>query len=433
MTLVLGLVLAATLVLGVPAAGSVEGTAGWVIISLVWVTVGPLAARVVSEPEHRAALPRLFILGLALRLFTAIAGNYWVPPWWFAEDDGPYDQMAWTLASTWLGEPEHLMSVRGEPGYPHLLACVYVVFGRSYLAGLALNAGAGALMSILAYRVGLLASGSASVAMRSAWYMALLPSTIIWSGMLVRDAWTGLLILGIIHSLLRLEERAYGHLGAFALCLLGLYFFRSYLLTAVGLGCALLLLLPIGGWDARRMALGAVLCLAVALGRGYLGGTVESDQELSLERLETVRRSLATGGSAYFGEVDLSNPWQAVAFFPVGVAYFLLGPFPWMIRSLKYAMTLPDLLLLYASLGPFLRGAIHGWRVRPRSLGCVLIPMFTILAAYSLVSANLGTAYRHRSQILGPFFICAALGLEIRREKVRRPAAGKLTLESPGP
>jgi hypothetical protein len=45
--------------------------------------------------------------------------------------------------------------------------------------------------------------------------------------------------------------------------------------------------------------------------------------------------------------------------------------------------------------------------------------MFALFAtvSYALVESNLGTAYRHRAQVLIPLFIFAAVGIAARRER----------------
>jgi hypothetical protein len=63
------------------------------------------------------------------------------------------------------------------------------------------------------------------------------------------------------------------------------------------------------------------------------------------------------------------------------------------------------------------RGARHALRVRFPAAVALLGPGVVLSVSYALVESNLGTAYRHRAQVLVIYLIFAAIGLVHRRDQ----------------
>ena len=144
---------------------------------------------------------------------------------------------------------------------------------------------------------------------------------------------------------------------------------------------------------------------------------------MSLEGLSQTRQEMATGASAFHGQVDVSTPAKALAFLPIGVAYFLLSPFPWEITSTLKLFSLPEMILIYSLVPAALRGIVHCARERFRDCFQVLLLTGLLTVSYSLGEGNVGTLYRHRAQVLGFYLVFAAVGKELRRRP--RPAAAE--------
>jgi len=198
--------------------------------------------------------------------------------------------------------------------------------------------------------------------------------------------------------------------------------------VALGAGFVLALALS-GGYLQPRRALAALLMLGVLWCLYFQFGISNNELSgLSLDRIEQMRRSLAEGSTAYHGDVKLGSPIQALLFLPIGGAYFLLGPFPWLIRNVQQFLTVPEMLVIYYYLLPAMRGSLTRFRRgsssrRTHTLG-LLIPTFVILVVYSLVSSNMGTAFRHRAQILAPLIILGVMGVQSYRSASRATPSG---------
>jgi len=143
-------------------------------------------------------------------------------------------------------------------------------------------------------------------------------------------------------------------------------------------------------------------------------------RRMSLEGLSQTRHEMATGGSAFHGQVDISTPGRALAFLPTGVAYFLFSPFPWEITSVLKLFSLPEMVLIYFLTPAMVRGIAFAVRERFRDCFQVLLLTGLLTVSYALGEGNVGTLYRHRAQVLGFYLMFAAVGRDLR---ARRTAA----------
>src|SRR5262249_5230554 len=116
-------------------------------------------------------------------------------------------------------------------------------------------------------------------------------------------------------------------------------------------------------------------------------------------------------GSAFGQGADVSTPAGAISFIPIGLTYFLLAPFPWSVTSMLQAVTLPESIVWYVLFVCVLRGAWLALRYDVRAYTVLVAVLGTVTFSYALVEGNVGTAYRHRAQVLPLFFVLAAVGL----------------------
>jgi hypothetical protein len=231
-------------------------------------------------------------------------------------------------------------------------------------------------------------------------------------------------------------------LALVALSILALWGLRYYL--AILLAAVVMLGLL---WGRRKPASGVVRSRApvflrqgaVALGFvaimfsvGFVERSesllVENDQGVLME-LDQRRQWLSTAAeSGYLAESRVATPQEAAEYFPTGLLYFLFVPFPWQFGSFRQNAAIPDT-LLWTFLYPLVVvGVIRGLRVnRP---GTVVLVGLTagMCLFYALLSGNIGTAYRMRSQVWLLWAPFAMWGWEIVRARWKRrggPPAGR--------
>jgi len=365
-----------------------------------------------SDQEARA-LMWIFLAAVGVRAGVSILVDYGASFGFFALDDQRYGRLGFELARFWAGEGPYPDDLHSPIGYYVWNALIYTVVGYVPLAPTLANAVIGGLGVVLAHALARDLAGP-----RAARYAALLaafwPSLVLWSSLNLKDSMAILAIL----LLLRGAQRMQGGISllAFAQGALGLLVLsqlREYLALLAAIAVGLAWILP--RLKASPLAVGA-LVLAGALLLPYLGPVQELVEENSLESLDQVRRQLAIGGSAYHGDVDVSSPGGALRFLPTGLVYFLLAPAPWQLFNLRQLLTLPEMLVWYALLPQVVTG--FAIAMRRRFSAALPVATFAVFAtlSYSLVEGNLGTAYRHRAQVLVLFLIFAAVGLARRAE-----------------
>ena len=155
-------------------------------------------------------------------------------------------------------------------------------------------------------------------------------------------------------------------------------------------------------------------------------------EQLQINRLDTASRS----NSGFGKDVDVSTTQGALSVIPVGMLYLLFAPFPWDVGSLRQNLTLPEMVIWWASFPMLVLGVWFSIKYRLRQIFPILIFTSMLSLAYSMFQGNLGNAYRQRAQLLVFYFIFVAVGFVLvkeKREEKRRLVAAKRSRELVGP
>lgn len=150
------------------------------------------------------------------------------------------------------------------------------------------------------------------------------------------------------------------------------------------------------------------------------------ERNLDLKRIQSGRAwSAKTANTGFGGDVDITDTKAAIRFLPLGVAYVLLAPFPWMIGNVRQLITLPELILWWLSLPLLIKG--YWFAVRHRLRESFVLCLFTVglTLVYALYQTNVGTAYRHRAQMYIFFIVFISIGWELRRNAKEMKAGEK--------
>jgi len=368
--------------------------------------------------EETALLRRLILAGFILRVVLALILEWTGYSKSLAPDEATYSLEGWQIATWWSGETfvrPWRLGADQPMGYFYMNAAFFWLFGHTEIPIKLVNALAGAFSCRYLFLLARDLYGPA-VARRAAILFEFFPSLVLWSVLNIRDVWVLLLILFISFKSQQVM-RGYSHV-ALAQALVAVYLLshlRDYLFFVVALPPVVSLLLGRRGHFGRNVLLAglASLALLVLIQQGAV--RQRTTARMSLEAISDVRRDMATGGSSFHEQVDVSSPVKALAFLPVGVAYFLFSPFPWQITSTLKLFSVPEMLLFYALTPAMVRGIAFLVRRRLRENLQVLMLTALLTVSYALGEGNVGTLYRHRAQALG-FFLCfAALGLELKR------------------
>ncbi len=370
-------------------------------------------------------LRKLTRRALALRLLVAVGVHFGVGEFALAPDQATYDYVGDAVARYWSGDALFQTSFvrKGDPvAYYYIVGVLYYILGHWTLLPKLVNCCVGALTVPLVYRIALAISGDPATALRSARYTAYFPSLVLWSALLLRDIWTAWLVLLICHLAMALQDSP----RLWRLLVLGgsiylLTQFRGYILYPILAPIVLSFVVRGRRNVARNLVIGGLIGLAVI----YVDSTSGAQRRFRLPDLETLqdlRYFTSLGAQQFEAGADISTPMKAALFLPRGVAFFLLAPFPWEVRNLVQASTVPEMLFFYSLLPFLVVGLRHLVVHRLSDALMTLLIVAALTFGYALGQSNVGTAYRHRAQVLPFYLILAATGVEIRRRRAT-PAA----------
>ncbi len=377
----------------------------------------PDAAAATLTTAEGHALRRIILAGVALRLGCVLVLHWAGYSRLLAPDERTYAEGGWAIALYWLGDiattPWRYSS--GQPiGYFQLNALFFTVFGHTELPIKIVNALIGASTIRYVYLIARELYGRA-VAHRAAQFTAYLPSLVLWSSVNIRDAWVIFLLVLASWQVLRIRKDGSPlAIVRYALIVFLVSRLRDYLVYVLLITPVAALLITRGEKYARNFLVAIALAVVglIMIQQGVIGERMED--RLSLEAIAELRQRMATGGSAFEAQADISTPRAALLFLPLGLAYFLFSPFPWQITSLLKAISLPEMVFLYFLTPSILRGLRWTFRRRFPESSPILLLTGLIATSYALSSGNVGTMYRHRAQALVFFLIFAALGMYVR-------------------
>ena len=303
--------------------------------------------------------------------------------------------------------------------------------------------------------------------------VALLPSQVYWSSIVLRESmvWAALAALGLAFAVAA-RSRAWRVLAACAgVVALALWALSDLRGQTAFVACVALLLAAFIVRSARRAAVATAtvsLVLIVPWGAG-LGPGGYTFVETALPRLAVIRTNLSIGAESSFvdplpappprdaapatsprpgtaaaaptpvpsasassapvagpsepgGYVVDETPGASLAALPRGLVAVTLRPFPWEparnVALLFAAIENLGWVVLYVLAAV---GAFAGWRRRD-ALAFPFLVTGGILVVAAVSQANLGTAFRHRGQVLWALSVLAVVGLQHLVDARRRPS-----------
>ncbi len=390
------------------------------LILLLALTLAGLARE--RDLDIRKWLIRLALATLALRLLLVLVVQFRYSPYFFAPDAAAYERIGQEISNYWAGGVVVPTPIRDgwRPGYYHLNALFFSLFGDSRLALVVLNMFAGVWTALITFYVTreFLPLASAKVA---AVLSGTFPSLMLWSVLNIRDSLATLCTVVLVLYGMRLAKSFRpSYLWFFSVALLGLALLRDYMAFLVVMG------LVIGSVTALRpermfptMLFGTAAAVALTYFADQIGLFSTVRPEGLLETAQALRTGLQQDATSAFGVgVETRTIGAALRYIPVGSTYLLFAPFPWEIETTLQATAAGESLLWY----PLFLLSILGFRISLRSrVTTALFPvsvLLVVVSSYALVEGNFGTAYRHRAQIMPLFFTFSGVGLSWFKDRV---------------
>lgn len=376
-------------------------------------------------------LLRLFIAALLIRMFIGAVIFVYNGQEFFGGDAFTYDFFGFMQSKGWGGDrySQSLVNAyvgKGEGagwGMIYLVAGAYTIIGRNMLAIQFINAVFGAATAPIIFLCAQHIFNNARVARLSALAVAFYPSLVLWSSQGLKDApIVFCLALAILATLKLGQKFSIEYLGALIaalFCVLSLRFYVFYMIVAAAGGAFLVGMRKV---TAQSFARQFVVIILLGLALTYLGVTryanVQFERFGSLEQVQHSRLDASRSAQSGFAkDVDVSTTSGALLTIPTGLLYLLFAPFPWQLTSLRQSITLPEMIIWWASFPLLVLGLYFSIRYRLRRISPILIFTVMLSLAYSVFQGNVGTAYRQRSQLLVFYFIFVAVGYVLLKER----------------
>ena len=382
------------------------------------------------ETDGRFLL-RLFVAALLARMVIGLTIFTFRGQYFFGGDAITYDFFGSAQLLGWGGDKyyqsvanQFVRSGEGSGwGMVYLVAAVYAVVGRNMLAVQLMNSVFGAATAVVIYLCAQQVFKNSRVARIAGIAVAFYPSLVLWSAQGLKDGpIVFCLALAILCTLKLGEKLSAKYIVVLVLVLLSLVALRFYVFYMICVAIAGAFVIGMQQVTATSFArqLSAVVLLGLAL--TYIGvtrsATANFERYGNMNQLQRSRNDQARSAESGFGrDVDVSSTSGAISTIPMGILYLLFAPFPWQITSLRQSITLPEMIVWWASFPFLVLGLWFAIKYRLRMISPILIFTVMLTLAYSVFQGNVGTAYRQRAQLLVFYFIFVAVGFVLMKEK----------------
>jgi hypothetical protein len=403
----------------------------------------PVLAWSVERPILAVFSLALLVRGVAAVIITVGWGGSLFP------DDASYSRLADAVADGRWGTLDPYFQWLYERTGTLLVPVtgLYEVLGPFKLAGQLYVALLGAATAAFTARLAL-ELVSRQWALVAGALVALLPSQILWSSLILKDAavWALLSGLAVVVAVAgrTSDRRRLALLAVLAvafLTLLGYLRLHTLEIALVALWIAVAIQAALGA--PRRVprvatATAMLACIPLLFSMGVFGASFVHNS-----RDPTAQRSLnaqgansavspstpdGTGFTASDADDASLSAGAELSYLPTGVTVMALRPWPWETSRRSIGITLARIetvpwypLVLLALVG---LTTLRAFRTRLPVLAFPLLVGGATLTMYALTEGNLGTAFRHRGEFVWVVLLFATLGLELlwRRWRIARPA-----------
>jgi hypothetical protein len=375
-------------------------------------------------------LLRLFVAGLLVRMVVAIAIFAFRGQDFFGGDAMTYDFFGNAQLLGWGGDKYYVWVANqfvrsGEGsgwGMVYLVAAVYGIIGRNMLAVQLMNSVLGAATAVIIFLCAHHVFHNFRVARLAAIAVAFYPSLVLWSAQGLKDGPTVFLLALAILATLKLGEKlTLKYILILLGSLIGLFALRFYVVYMISVAIGGAFVIGMQQISATSFARQFSAVILVGLALTYVGVTRSAGTQFerygNLQSLQRSRQDLARSESGFGRDADVSSTSGAISTIPMGMVYLLFAPFPWQITSLRQSITLPEMVIWWASFPFLVLGLWFSVRYRLRMISPILIFTVMLTFAYSVFQGNVGTAYRQRAQLLVFYFIFVAVGYVLTKEK----------------
>ena len=361
---------------------------------------------------------KIFYVALIIRIFILLIGYYITPLPDSTADAQSFEGGAWDYAR------EGFFSIfdhyRGPDPYfiSFFISIPYSLFGRSILMAQSLSLLFGMGSIFLGWLIAKKLWNN-RIANTVGWTMALFPSLVLYSVLIMREAYICFFILVAMYGVVdwvrtdKLKSIIVATIG-----FIGATFFHGAMVTGL-----MAFTIIVGISNLKRFIKSLVnyrinikiliFLLLIGFGSGlYLAGKIyvpylgNAKQTFNLDYI-LKKTALNTKGTASWPKWTIpTSPSELLYKSPIRSIYFISTPFPWDVKEIRHLIGMFDAFLYIYLTFLILKNLKVIWR--DPVLKVILIILVCYVIVFGIGVGNFGTGIRHRSKFTGMFILLAA-------------------------
>ena len=361
---------------------------------------------------------KILYSALAIRIFILLLGHYLI-----TLPDSTRDANSFENYAIFLSKDGFFSLLEKYPGpdsrfISWVVAIPYSLFGRSVLMAKSMTLFFGVATVFFSWKVTQKIWGN-QIANKAGWIMALFPSLILYSALVMREAYVCFFLVIAIYGIVNWSKTQ--ELKSIVLSLFGFIgatFFHgaTFLGAMTFIGVITLIVLNDFIKSIKYLRISAInvfllLILSYVL-LLYFTNQISVpylrnfEYILSTEVLKNKSSINVTGAAAFPEWTKVKVPHELFYKIPVRVFYFIFAPFPWDVTKTKHLIGMLDG-ILYLSLSLIILVNIK--KIFSNfTLRIILAILVVYLITFSIGVGNFGTGIRHRSKFAFLFVFLAA-------------------------
>ena len=365
-----------------------------------------------------SGLIKIFYVALIIRIFILLIGHYITPLPDSTADAESFESGAWDYAR------EGFFSIfnyyRGPDPYfiSFFISIPYSLFGRSILMAQSFSLLFGMGSILLGWLIAKKLWNN-RIANTVGWTMALFPSLVLYSVLIMREAYICFFILVAMYGVVDwVRTDKFKSIIVATIGFIGATFFHGAMLTGlmaftiiVGISSLKKFFKSLINYRINIKILMFLLLIGVGSGI-YLSGKIyvpylgDAKQTFNVDFI-LKKTVLNTKGTASWPKwTIITSPSELLYKSPIRSIYFISAPFPWDVKEIRHLIGMFDAFLYIYLTFLILKNFKVIWR--DPVLKVILIILVCYVIVYGIGVGNFGTGIRHRSKFTAMFILLAA-------------------------
>ena len=360
----------------------------------------------------------IIFVALTVRIITILIGHYIHPLPDSTGDAMTFESLSSGLAADGFFNLINLYEGPSSQFISWVIAIPYSLFGRSLLMAQSISMFLGIGCIFLAWSLAKKLWDN-QTAKKVAWTIALFPSLILYSVLVMREVYFCFFLLIALNGVCDWikQENFKSFILAMSGFVGGVFFHGSMIVGAI------IFLALVGGITLKKIVISLInfrinfsklVIFLVFLGITQLYITNKIDVTYlgdfkSLKKTENylISTNIATRGNASWPEWTKINSYtEALYKAPLRSLYFVFAPFPWDVKNTKHLIGLLDSFFYMYLVYLIFSNIKNIWR--DRCLRIMLVILLAFIFVFGLGVGNFGTGIRHRSKFVIIFILLAA-------------------------